>query len=293
MITEFLSQKFDCFKRVRKTIGAELKMMKLVELLKLDKYKKDDIIYDIDNYENKYFLLLKGNVNVFERRFIIVNMKIKDFINYLKDIKEKEHNLIKLYRIIRKNIIEHTFDKFDIIEKYSFDCLSIKEHIDISKEKDLFIEEILNIGNRIQGDNINNNFKYEKKYYHKVDDNHGHKHHKKELLFKYNSAEVIKEFFSSEENRIHYMQNYSDKRYICTEDCILLSIEKDAFNKKIMDLDNKLFGEDGEMLSLYCFIFKDWKKEIINSIVRKMFHKRYLLSGSIYIIKMINLIKYI
>ena len=71
-------------------------------------------------------LLLKGKIDVYERKFTKENMKIKDFINYLKDIKEKENNSIKLYRIIQKNIIENTFDKFDILEQYSFDYLSIK-----------------------------------------------------------------------------------------------------------------------------------------------------------------------
>ena len=277
MISEFLSQKFDCFHRVKKSTGGQLKLIKLVELLKLEKYKKGDIVYDIDSYENKYMLLLKGKIDVYERKFSKENMKIKDFINYLKDIKEKENNLIKLYRIIQKNIIENTFDKFDILEQYSFDYLSIKEYINISNKKEFFIEEVNRVGNRIQGDNINMIYKNE--IYFNTDKISFNKNYRKESISRNASPENIKDYFKNKENRIYFLQNYSDKRYICTEDCFLVSIEKEGFNKRFNDLENRLYGESGEMLLLYTFIFKNWKKEIINSIIKKLFIKKYLMNG--------------
>ena len=279
MISEFLAEKFDCFQRIKDSDGGQLKMIKLVELLKLEKYKKGEIIYDIDNYENKYLLLLKGNVEVYERKYIIENMKICDFINYLRDIKEKDNNLIKLYRIIHKNISERTFDKFDILENNSFDCIHIMEHIDIFKKIELFIEEVRNIGIRMQGENINNIYKIQKAYNTDDDDQNYKLYNKKELLSKNSSPKEIKEFFKSKENRLYFLQNYSDKKYVCKEDCLLVSIEKDAYNKKILDLENKLFGEDAEMLSMYTFIFKNWNKELINSIIKKKFQKRHLVIG--------------
>ena len=269
MISEFLSLRFDCFKNIKKTFGGPLKLIKLCELLKLEKYKKGDIIYDIDNYENKYFLLLKGNIDVYKRDFIKENMKIGEFINYLKDIKFKENNFFKLNRIIQKNIKEKTFDKFELLEEYEYNILSIKNHLEISDKKELFIEVNNLIDYKTEGDNINNSY---------IKDNN--LIYNKKINFPKNSSlEFVNEFFKNEDNIKYFQMNYSDKKYICTEECFLVSIEKDIFEKKNKELDIKLFGESAEMFSLYTFIFKTWKSQLINLFLKKYAIKRSLIQG--------------
>ena len=268
MISEFLSLRFDCFKSIKNTFGGPLKLIKLCEFLKLEKFKKGEVVYDIDTYENKYFLLLKGNIEVYQRSFIKEKMKIGDFINYLKDIKYKENNCFKLNRIIQKNIKRKTFDKFEILEEYEYNILSIKSYLDISEEKELFIEIVNKVGWKNQGDNINNKYTDE-----------SNSINKKIFIPKYISLEFVNEFFKDENNKKYFQLNYSDKKYICSEECILVSIEKEVLEKKNQELDIKLFGESGEMFSLYTFIFNTWESLLINSFIKKYSSKRNLIQG--------------
>ena len=196
-------------------------------------------------------------------------MKIGEFINYLKDIKFKENNFFKLNRIIQKNIKEKTFDKFELLEEYEYNILSIKNHLEISDKKELFIEVNNLIDYKTEGDNINNSY---------IKDNN--LIYNKKINFPKNSSlEFVNEFFKNEDNIKYFQMNYSDKKYICTEECFLVSIEKDIFEKKNKELDIKLFGESAEMFSLYTFIFKTWKSQLINLFLKKYAIKRSLIQG--------------
>lgn len=190
--------------------------------------QKGDMIYDIDNYENKYMLLLKGTVNVNERYFISRTMKISEFIIYLKDIKDKENNLIKLYRIIEKNILEDTFNSFDIIEKNFFDISLISQYLNISEETSFYVEEIRRTQNLLQGENVN---KYTNELYLNQTLNLSSKNNKKGLIFSKSSLKEIREFLDKENGKQYFRANYSDKQYICAEECFFISIDKEAFEK--------------------------------------------------------------
>ena len=276
MISEFLSDKFYCFMNIKKTKEAQFKLNEICELLKIEKYSQGEMIYNIDNYENKYMLLLKGTVNAYERYFIIKNMKISEFINYLKDIKNKEYNLIKLYRIIQKNILEETFNSFDIIEKNFFDLSLIKNYIDISEESDFYVEEIRRTPNLVQGDNIN---KYTNEIHLNQTFNLSSKNNKKGIISSKSSLSEIREFFDKEKGRQYFRENYSDKKYICAEDCYFISIDKEAFEKKLKDLKTRFTGENNEMFLLHSFIFKNFEKEDINTILKNQFTKKNLMNG--------------
>ena len=272
MISEFLSLRFDCFRKIKNEYGAQYKMIKLCDLLKLEKFKKGEIIYDIDNYEKNYYLLLKGNIDVYQIFFVSEKMQIKKFINYLKDIKDND-NIFKFYRILQKNIMERTYDKFDIIEKILNDeTIGKKYDINLSDEGVFYIEEIRSVGTRGPGENVNNEYNDYKTS--KVPFNN-----KNGSLLRKSTPNFIKDFFTVRENRIYYKKNYSDKKYECIEDCILLSIEKDVYEKKLQDMDMKLFGENNDMFLLYIFIFKNWEKEYITSIIKNYFQRKILSSG--------------
>ena len=276
MISEFLSDKFYCFMKIKKKKEAQFKLNEICELLKIEKYAEGDMIYDIDNYEHKYMLLLKGTVDVYERYFIMKTMKISEFINYLKEIKDKENNLIKLYRIIEKNILEDTFNSFDIIEKNYFDISLISYYVNISEETNFYVEEIRRTQNIIQGDNIN---RYTNELHLNQSLNLSSKNNKKGIIFSKSSLSEIREFFDKEKGRQYFRENYSDKKFICAEDCFFLSIDKEAFEKKLKDLETRFTGENNEMLLLHSFIFKNFEKEDINIILKNNFNKKYLLNG--------------
>ena len=40
--------------------------------------------------------------------------------------------------------------------------------------------------------------------------------------------------FKNKENLIYFKKNYSDKRYVCAEDCILISIEKEVWHDALL-----------------------------------------------------------
>ena len=276
MISDFLSDKFNCFKMIRKTNEGPQKLIQLCELLRLEKYKKGEIIFDIDSYENKYLILLKGSVDVYERFFSKKKMKTSEFIHYLRKIKEKENNLIKLYVIIQKNIFEDTFENnFNIFEKNSYDDLLLDEKLDNLNTYEFLVEELHKSGNRIQGENINNYYTNDLNLSHSL--NNPYKNYKKGILSQKTSIDEIKEFLMNDINRDYYRQNYSFKRYVCVEDCFLAAIDKDAFDKKVQELEGRLSGESDEMFLLYSFIFKDWEKDYINYIIKNIF-KRVSLS---------------
>ena len=276
MISEFLSDKFYCFMKIKKTKEAQFKLNEICELLKIEKYAKGDMIYDIDNYENKYMLLLKGTVNVNERYFISKIMKISEFIIYLKDIKDKENNLIKLYRIIEKNILEDTFNSFDIIEKNFFDISLISQYLNISEETSFYVEEIRRTQNLLQGENVN---KYTNELYLNQTLNLSSKNNKKGLIFSKSSLKEIREFLDKENGKQYFRANYSDKQYICAEECFFISIDKEAFEKKLKDLETRFTGENNEMFLYRSFIFKNFEKEDINIILKNHFNKKYLMNG--------------
>jgi hypothetical protein len=276
MISEFLSDKFYCFMNIKKTKDSQFKLNGICELLKIEKYAKGDMIYDIDNYENKYMLLLKGTVNTYERYFIMKTMKISEFINYLKDIKDKENNLIKLYRIIEKNILEDTFNSFDIIEKNFFDISLISQYLNISEETSFYVEEIRRTQNLLQGENVN---KYTNELYLNQTLNLSSKNNKKGLIFSKSSLKEIREFLDKENGKQYFRANYSDKQYICAEECFFISIDKEAFEKKLKDLETRFTGENNEMFLYRSFIFKNFEKEDINIILKNHFNKKYLMNG--------------
>ena len=272
MISEFLSLKFNCFKKIKNEYGGQIKLIKLCDYLKVEKFKKGDIIYDIDTYEKNYYLLLKGNIDVYQIFYVIEEMKIKEFIKYLKEIKDNNF-IFKLYRIIQKNIIENTYDKFDVIEQIlNGESIDKNERINLSEINKFFIEEMKFVGNKEPGDNINNDY-YDEQKYNNVFDN------KKRKNLRNSLPDFVKEFFKDKENRIFYKTNFSDKKYICLEDCYLVSIEKEILEKKIQDMDMKLFGENADMFLLYSYIFKNWEKETINSIIKNYFNKKCILHG--------------
>ena len=273
MISEFLSLRFDCFKRIKNEIGGQYKMIKLCDFLKVEKFKKGDIIYDIDNYEKYYYFLLKGNIDVYQIFFVREKMTIKKFIDYLKDIKDN-NKLFKFYRILQRNRIEKVYDKLDIIEKILNDekIDNNNNNINLSDINDFYIEEMRQAAARAPGDNINNEYNDYRNPNVKFINKNG------SFLIK-SIPSFIKDFFNDKDNRMYYKKNYSDKKYICSEDCVLLSIEKDIYEKKMQDMDMKLFGENNDMLLLYTYIFKNWEKENINSIIKNFFHKIVLSYG--------------
>ena len=276
MISEFLSDKFYCFMNIKKSKEAQFRLNEICELLKIEKYAEGDMIYNIDNYENKYMLLLKGTVNAYERYFVMKTMKISEFINYLKIIKDKENNLIKLYRIIEKNIFEEAFNSFDIIEKNFFEISLISHYLDISEEVNVYVEEIRRVHDIIQGENIN---KYANELHLNQTFNLSSKNNKKGIIFSKSSLSEIREFLEKEKGKQYFRENYSDKKYICAEDCYFISIDKEAFEKKLKDLKLRFTGENNEMFLLRSFIFKNFEKEDINLILKNNFNKKYLMNG--------------
>ena len=272
MISEFLSLRFDCFKRIKNEIGGQYKMIKLCDFLKVEKFKKGDIIYDIDNYEKYYYFLLKGNIDVYQIFFVREKMTIKKFIDYLKDIKDN-NKLFKFYRILQRNRIEKVYDKLDIIEKILNDeKIDNNNNINLSDINNFYIEEMRQAAARAPGDNINNEYNDYRNTNVKFINKNG-------SFLRKSIPSFIKDFFNDKDNRMYYKKNYSDKKYICSEDCVLLSIEKDIYEKKMQDMDMKLFGENNDMLLLYTYIFKNWEKENINSIIKNFFHKIVLSYG--------------
>ena len=98
----YLSNKIDFFKKIKDEDGWS-KLDKVINICHLKKYINDDIIINYEEKESKVFLLLKGNIGIYKPIFVEKTMALKEFLQILNSIENKENNFTKYNRIKEKN----------------------------------------------------------------------------------------------------------------------------------------------------------------------------------------------
>ena len=127
----YLSNKFDFFKKIKDEDGWP-KLDRIISICQFKKYINDDIIINYEEKESKVFILLKGNVGIYRPVFVEKTLTLKDFLNILYSIENKENNLSKYNRIKEKNK-ENSLD-ISFYEKMSNNEGIMKQYLDFYLE---------------------------------------------------------------------------------------------------------------------------------------------------------------
>jgi len=112
------------------------KLYNIVQVLNIEFYKKDEIIFQYKDPPNKFVIIFEGNISLhlpyFHKKLII----IKDFLDYFLYIKDKFPKTFELIEHRNQNLFE-PLQKLKT-NKYDIKCLS---DINKQEEKEFYIED--------------------------------------------------------------------------------------------------------------------------------------------------------
>ena len=187
----YLSNKIDFFKKIKDEDGWS-KLDKVINICHLKKYINDDIIINYEEKESKVFLLLKGNIGIYKPIFVEKTMTLKEFLQILNSIENKENNFTKYNRIKEKN-------KENLLDISFYEKMNNNEPV-MLQFFDFLLEDYEKIGNISEGQLFG-----AKIYENKNKNNFSDKTVKSE-------KDSIVVFFEIEEFR-KIMKRYEEKKY--------------------------------------------------------------------------------
>lgn len=125
ILTEYLSSKFEYFKKLR-TQDA-LKCEKLVSVLNIESFKENTPIINYGEEGDKFYIVLDGTVGVYKPIYIEKIMTVNQYYSYMTNIKFQENNYLKLRRITEKN--SHFNFDLDALEKLDQDSYFMRKKL--------------------------------------------------------------------------------------------------------------------------------------------------------------------
>ena len=125
ILTEYLSSKFEYFKKLR-TQDA-LKCEKLVSVLNIESFKENAPIINYGEEGDKFYIVLEGTVGVYKPIYIEKIMSVNEYYSYMINIKFQENNYLKLRRITEKNA--HLNFDLDVLEKLDPDSYYMRKRL--------------------------------------------------------------------------------------------------------------------------------------------------------------------
>jgi CRP-like cAMP-binding protein len=135
LLTQLMFEKYEFFQTLLQEQKDQLKLEAIMNVIQLRTYEKGDKIVNFGEDENKFFLILKGQIGTYQHSFIQSEMTLRDFIIYLSVIKFEEGNEIKLRRIEETNA---KLANFSNIRLFNYDYSKM---IDTHIKSIFFIEE--------------------------------------------------------------------------------------------------------------------------------------------------------
>ena len=235
---DYLSQHFQYFKKL-KNEDSQLKVEKITKICRLEKAFKGEPIINYGEEGDKFYIVLEGIVEIYKPVYIEVELLPNEFINLLNRIKEREGNSLKYERIKEKNNI--------FFETYS----------GRSKQGDI------NYKNS-QSNNPSNRSGVSGSIYSASSKSDMEK-------LKYKQTFLVED----EEKMGEYGEGFSfgdialikktvrNATIKAKEYCILLTIEKNDYNKAILEFQRKkLSKEIDDFIRVYSF-FKDFSHDRI------------------------------
>ena len=102
IISEYLSEKYDYFKKIKENSEIE-KLEKICSVIKYETFNKDETIISYGEEGDKFYILLNGKVNLYRPIYSQKKLTLKEYIIYLNSIKNDDKTGLKYDRIIEKN----------------------------------------------------------------------------------------------------------------------------------------------------------------------------------------------
>lgn len=133
ILTEYLSNKYDYFKKLRSQDN--LKCERLISVLNIERFKADVPIINYGEEGDKFYIVFDGLVGVYKPIYNEKIMSVNDYYLYMRNIKYQENNLLKLRRVIEKN--SHLNLDLDVLEEMDQDSYYMrKKHTFLIEEND-------------------------------------------------------------------------------------------------------------------------------------------------------------
>ena len=130
-LKDYLSAHYDYFTNLAKQ--SEERFLKLIPLLKYETYKPNERIMNFGEVGDKCYILLQGSVGVYKPFPINKRMTLRDYVEYLAQLRDDKKNTAKFERILNYNsrIDKHKLYLIDFdynkIPKYSSEISIVLE----------------------------------------------------------------------------------------------------------------------------------------------------------------------
>ncbi len=98
----FLSEEFTYFTKLRDA-GEIQKLEKIVSVLNLEIFKPGESIISFGEEGDKFYILFNGKVSLYKPTYIQKEMKLREYVSLMEDIKDNEENELKFNRMKEKN----------------------------------------------------------------------------------------------------------------------------------------------------------------------------------------------
>ena len=142
-ISNYLCNKFDYFKNIKEKNEIE-KLNKILAILQLEKYNINEKIINYGDDGDKFYLLLKGKVGIYEPFPKKVELTTKEYILELLKIKNNEY--LKFLRILKLN--NNEIDEIFFQDERNFTNFS---YIQTKKKRFFYLEDIKKINDFSDG----------------------------------------------------------------------------------------------------------------------------------------------
>ena len=142
IINNFLSDNFNYFKNLRDN-GDHTKLEKLISVLNLESFGINQSIIRFGEEGDKFYILLNGTVGIYKPIYVQKEMKLREYLGMMSDIKYIELDELKYNRINEKNANLNL--DLDTLFKMSPDAYSMRQ------KYTFFIEEEQKLGEFGQG----------------------------------------------------------------------------------------------------------------------------------------------
>ena len=252
LYADYLSQNYQYFIKLKKE-DSQLKVEKLTKICHIEKYFKGESIINYGEIGDKFYIVLEGIVEVYKPKYVEIELLPNDFINMLNLIKERDGNDLRYDRIKEKN-------------KIFFDTYEAKDQQNNNN----------NINHTINSNNSESS---------KQSKRSGTKRSSVDNL-KYKQVFLMED----EEKMGEYGEGFSfgdialikktvrNATIKAKENCILLTIDKNDYNKAILEFQKKkLSREIDDFVKNYSF-FKDFSHDRIIHLFN-CFSKKFIFKG--------------
>ena len=137
-LSEYLSSNYPYFKYIKNSFGLE-KLNQIIEIINYEVYEKNQIIIKYGEEVNKFYILFQGLIEIYKTKPKIVDLTLREYIDYLSKIKNLEKNNLKLERIMNQN---PEIDNYEIKKKnFDYRYFQEKKKLKIYLEEDIKIAE--------------------------------------------------------------------------------------------------------------------------------------------------------